>query len=290
MEHLLHSFARMINVPPVTRIRIIMIIALSILTLTKVILPKHIYFIREKAFSQPWRLITCFCYINSFLIEVVLYLLSCVDVSGYVEEDFDMEWLIFSLDRTKNLDSTKQDRLRREISRHKSYDFLYYQALVGATVIALITLADYMFGRSVYNMTLVFDHILFYLWCNNNANYRIDVFGLFSIRAEYLPWIQETLIWLFRKEAAQDVQRLMSGLPELIKLVFRREVFTSILVHFLVGHFWWFLRDFLLRQYYCEIEKHIGSIPVKHYKSSKLVALMVPPWYWFIFKQMGEER
>lgn len=292
------------GIPPVTRYWSIAILSTSILTTLRIVLAVQFVFIVDKAFSsQPWRLITSFCYFDDLLIELIINIWFIIRSSRYLEEGFSTKIALFPPNTINTLNSDQRNFLKRIIDRNKSIDYLYFVLLICGSIVAAVTYGSNNFDFKIHRLGSLLDDILLYIWCRSNPNLDVNMFGFFTIQTAYLPWCYTMLNWVLLKDFLTDFLALMSGNLRLIASVFTKPFVWRVVICYSLGHFWWFSRDFLLCQFYYDFNDERRQIrsetPKRIEQESRissyhniprriLTLILLPPWYWVILKKMRE--
>lgn len=103
------------GIPPVTRYWSIAILSTSILTTLRIVLAVQFVFIVDKAFSsQPWRLITSFCYFDDLLIELIINIWFIIRSSRYLEEGFSTKIALFPPNTINTLNTDQRNFLYKQ--------------------------------------------------------------------------------------------------------------------------------------------------------------------------------
>lgn len=299
-------FQWVLSIPPVTRYWSIAILLASILTTLRVVLPVQLVFIVDKTFSsQPWRLITSFCYFDDLLIELILNVWFIIRSSRYLEEGFTTKSALFP-NRIINQLSTEQKRLLKVIiDRNRSIDYLHFVLLICGSIVGAVTYGSNKFDFKIHRLGSLLDDILLYIWCRSNPDLDVNMFGFFTIRTAYLPWCYTMLNWVLLSDFMNDFLILMSGDLKLIASIFTKPFVWRVVICYSLGHFWWFTREFLLGQFYYDVNEERRKIrsetpkridqesrtPVYHNTPRKIIELiLLPPWYWVILKKLHERE
>ncbi|KAI0989890.1 hypothetical protein GJ496_006548 [Pomphorhynchus laevis] len=145
------------SIPIVTRLYTTFCVLTSIALQLDLVSPFQLYFNPDLVFRrfQIWRLVTCFFYFGKFGLNFILN-------------------LVFTYRYCRSLE---------EVSFHnRPADFIVLFAF-GWTLMILISLfTDVIFMGSSFTIMLV------YVWSRRNAMTRINIFGLITLSAPYLPW------------------------------------------------------------------------------------------------------
>jgi Derlin-2/3 len=136
--------------------------------------PFHLYFNWDLIYrrGEYWRLITSFLYCGGFSIDFL----------------FHMFFLyIHFIPNTKI--RVRYSRMLEEGSfRGRVSDFLYFLLLGGTAMIAATPLLTY-FSISIPFLSSPLTFMLVYVWSRRNPAVRMNLLGVFTFNAPYLPWV-----------------------------------------------------------------------------------------------------
>lgn len=293
-----------LSIPPVTRYWSIAILISSIITTFRLVLSITLVFLVEKAFgSQPWRLITSFCYFGELLIELILNIWFIIRSSRYLEEGYSTRLSLFPSTSINRLSPDQRTLLQTITDRNKSIDYLYFVLLICGSIIAGVTYGQYKFDFRIPTLGFLLDDILLYIWCRSNPNLEVNMFGFLTIRAAYLPWCYTLLNWVLLNYFLNSFLAIISGDMNQITSVFSQPFVWRIVICYTLGHFWWFTREFLLTQFYCDqnderrklrsetprrIEQQAKISPYQNISRQVLTFILLPPWYWVILRKLQQ--
>lgn len=278
--------------PPFTRYWCMAMIVAGSLTHFKVVNPISLAFIPEKTFNgQPWRLVTSFCYHNVLSFELFLHVWIVFSFMQSVEEGFITKATIFPKSFSRLLVEQKE-RLSLFAERNKTVDFLYFIVQIWATIVMANTYGYYKFNYRVVLMGDVLDGALVYIYCRTNPNLRLNLFGMFELRAVYMPLVNFLMAYVTSGEVFADLMAVVTGDFVNAFRMFKEESAWAYFLTYGVAHFWWFLREMLVPVIYHDHDSERSGLrdsTMAHYGAKKhyvireaLVMLLLPPWYWVL--------
>ena len=289
------------RVPPVTRYWLLLIIASATLTSLGWCSYKKILFTPQRTFwSQPWRLITAFCHFEglsfSLLVRVYYMMGSALDL----ESKFTTPLSMFPPRRMARLSESKHATLRAMVEAYKIPDYLYYMASIAALIIVVVTIGYYKLGINVSELSTVLDSVIWYIWCRQNPQSPVVIFGLFSIPGAYVPWCLTVMHAITQIDFAHQVYASLLLEASAVRLAVYMPFLWNEFVNYTVGHFWWFSRDFLLANVYFDKNEERRKIAWSETRQTQreyagrgplttsdlLRLFMLPPWYWSILNRV----
>jgi Derlin-2/3 len=171
---------------------------------------------------------------------------------------------------------------------------------IAVLIVVLVTIGYYKLGINVSELSTVLDSVIWYIWCRQNPQSPVVIFGLFSIPGAYVPWCLTVMHALMQIDFAQQVYASLLLEASAVRLAVYLPFLWNELVNYSVGHFWWFSRDFLLANVYFDSNEqrrkiawsetrrvqreYAGRGPVS--TSDLLRLFMLPPWYWGILSRV----
>lgn len=217
-----------------------------------------------------------------------------------LESKFNTPLWLFPPRRMARLSESKHAALRNIVEAHTTVDFLYYMVSIAVLIVVLVTIGYYKLGINVSELSTVLDSVIWYIWCRQNPQSPVVIFGLFSIPGAYVPWCLTVMHALMQIDFAQQVYASLLLEASAVRLAVYLPFLWNELVNYSVGHFWWFSRDFLLANVYFDSNEqrrkiawsetrrvqreYAGRGPVS--TSDLLRLFMLPPWYWGILSRV----
>ncbi|MCP8716096.1 MAG: derlin [Asgard group archaeon] len=287
-----------VNVPPVTKSWSGMkSITAALISLQRIKLVSLV-FIPEKAFGKEfWRFFTSFCVSKGISFELMFELFLLRTSSGEVERNFITNETILPEYIIDEFDQNQHDLLNQFMERNKAIDYLYFLIQISLSIILLVTLLYYKLGIIIFNLGDLLCRILTYFDSQNRPNVEIHMFGLFTLRRVYFPWMI-ALLNIIQSRNIQD---------DFIKLIiygdlsfFNNSTVWFFIISTILGHFWWYCRELLLSKvHYDPIDsrRHAKRIALQRFGVYKidlvrmfLMYLFVPPWYWIILSRIKNRR
>ncbi|KAK6197361.1 Der1-like family-domain-containing protein [Scheffersomyces amazonensis] len=274
------------SIPPVTRYWSMLIFAVGFYSS---IAPENkmlVLFIPDKAFSsQPWRLITGFCYFGDLSLELVINMVLSLKAVRYLEESYTCPSSLFPTSIVNTLTPNQKAKLSGLRENYKTLDFLYLLVQICVSLLVLVTYAFYKMNYKILSPGLLLDDSLLYIWCRCNPNLIVPLFGIINLKIAYLP-----LCYTLIRSILEGI--FLKDLDRLVHLDF--SVFTSMFAFrhataYGVAHFWWYYRYFIIPKFYADeklktdLRHNTNAIyGVKKYDVvPNLIRLLVlPPWYW----------
>ncbi|KAM4051491.1 derlin-3 [Anomaloglossus baeobatrachus] len=146
------------HIPSVTRAYTIACFITTAAVQINLVSPLQIYFNPDLIFKrlQIWRLVTNFLYF------------------GHLGFSFLFN-MIFTYRYCKMLEETS--------FRGRTADFVFMFLFGGLTITLFGLFVDLTFFGQAFTLMLV------YVWCRKNPSVRINILGLVTVRAPYLPWV-----------------------------------------------------------------------------------------------------
>lgn len=278
-------------VPPFTRYWSSSILVTSIVTASKLTLHMNLIFKPDKIYNEPWRLVTSFCYINDFSLQLVFLVWMISQSCRNMEEQFSSHKSLFP-----PLNNRQLRLLDGVISRYKSADFVYYIFQICCSVVLMVSFGYYYLGYKTSFLAPILEEIILYLWCRTSPHLDINVFGLFNIRRAYLPWFTIGINLLFNRTFLSEILLIILGDYQRIFSLLKDEYFWKIFVSITLSHFWWFVREFALNDLYFNTNpdaRRLRSETLQKYGVTNdnwirrtLVVLLTPPWYYRVLKMI----
>lgn len=103
--------------------------------------------------------------------------------------------------------------LEAEFYRNRTADFFYLFVIGGALMCLLANFVNLLFLGQTFAIMLV------YIWSRRNPAIRMNLFGLFSFQAPYLPWVLLGISVMIGSSTVVDI------------------------IGIIVGHFYYFFED-----------------------------------------------
>ncbi|GAB4838998.1 ER-associated protein degradation protein [Ancistrocladus abbreviatus] len=144
--------------------------------------PAHIALLFEPVFKkfQIWRLCTNFFFLGGFSINFGIRLLMIARYGVQLEQGpFD----------------------------RRTADFLWMMIFGSLTLLVLSVIP--MFWSPFLGMSLVF--MLIYVWSREFPNAQINIYGLFTLKGFYLPWVMLALDVIFGSPLLPDLLGIVAG-------------------------------------------------------------------------------
>ncbi|KAK6460199.1 Der1-like family-domain-containing protein [Scheffersomyces coipomensis] len=287
------------SIPPVTRYWSLLIVGLSIYSSFVPDKKMLLVFLPEKAFgTQPWRLLTGFCYFGDFSIQLVINMFLSLRSIRYVEQSYNSDSSLFPPFMMNGLSPNQRSKIILLKEMYQTLDFLYFMVQISFTILAIVTYGFYKFNLKIIYPGMILDDSILYIWSRTDPNMVVNLFGFLNLRIAYLPFIYVLLRSVLEKRFLQDLEKLLR---------FDMTVFQSMfawkhLIAYGVGHLWWFMRYFLLPKLYANSNKLKSDervktlnqyrININKYKIMPdiLRLILLPPWYWIIMIDMKYNR
>ncbi|CAK7893814.1 hypothetical protein CAAN1_02S09010 [[Candida] anglica] len=176
---------------------------------------------------------------------------------------------------------------------NKTYDYIYYVFLITLSIIGSVTLGR---NRGLFTMPYlgpILSEVLLYIWCRNNAEVEINFLGILRMKSAYLPWCHVLWDWLTSPNFQLDLYSIFQK-NIYIGVIFTSAYFWKSILTLGLGHFWWFVRDFLAIQFYSDANEErrllrlsgkrqiqrAGFIRRRFNISRFISRILLPPWYW----------
>nr|VZI36855.1 unnamed protein product [Spirometra erinaceieuropaei] len=177
MDELRHEIA---NMPPITKFYAASCLFLSIAVHLGILSPLQLYFNPSLVFGelQLWRLITCFCFF------------------GHI--DFNFFFNMYFVYRYCRM-------LEENYYYGRSADFLMMFIFGGCLSIIAGMFLQMLFLSHVLTMMLV------YVWSRRSPSVRLNIMGLFTVNAPYLPWVFFAISYLLGNNASVDFVGIVIG-------------------------------------------------------------------------------
>lgn len=95
--------------------------------------------------------------------------------------------------------------LETEFYRNRTADFFYLFLIGGALMTTLAYFVNLLFLGQTFAIMLV------YIWSRRNPLIRMNLFGLFSFQAPYLPWVLLTISVIIGGSTVVDIIGIVVG-------------------------------------------------------------------------------
>lgn len=150
------------SIPIVTRVHASLVVLITLLSTLELVSPFHLYYNYSLVFNkyQFHRLFSTFLYSGNLSIDFLFHLFFLVRYSRMLEENS---------------------------FRNRTFDFLYLFILACPALIVSVSLLGSWVNIPFLSSPLTF--LLVYIWSRRNPHLRMNMLGLFSFSAPYLPWV-----------------------------------------------------------------------------------------------------
>ncbi|VDK27386.1 unnamed protein product [Taenia asiatica] len=168
------------SVPPITRTYTLLCLALTISVHLHILSPLQIYFNPYLILHdfQLWRLVSCFCYFGTIDFN---FLFNMIFVYRYCR------------------------MLEENQFYGRSADFLMMFLFGGVLSIVAAIFLQMIFLSHVLTTMLV------YVWSRNNPSVMLNILGLITVHAPYLPWVFFAISYILGNNATMDFVGIVIG-------------------------------------------------------------------------------
>lgn len=300
-----------VDIPPFARAWLASIVVLSVATSNGIVEPIKLIFIPNKIMKEPWRLVTLFCYFGPLSFALVQNLLLISRSTSSLEGAYMYDAGMIPEHLTRSLDLELSVRLKMKVEKYKMIDFAYFIFQIAASIImaasATYTLLGFA-GTSLVFPAPILERSLLYIWCKTSPEGELIILG-FPVKAKYALWVTQLLYGLLSEDFIRITVAFRSGLRRGMWTLLTCDSTVELMVVFLVAHFWWYVRYFLLGDLYNENKTVARRARAQAYKKITLVevgdswsnslrlmlpctvlALVTPPWYWVICGQLRAQQ
>jgi Derlin-2/3 len=280
------------QVPPFTRYWSICILGCSIVTSLKLTSHMNLLFKPDKAFNnEPWRLLTSFCYISDFSLQLVFNVWMLSQSCRNLEDTFISHQSLFP-----PLNGRQQRLLQASINHYKFADFLYYMFQICCSILIMVSIGYYYLNYRVSQLAPILQEVILYLWCRTSPHLDINIFGLLNIRRAYVPWVTILVNLLFNRIFLSEIVSIVLGDYSRIMVLLKDEYFWKNFIIIGLGHTWWFVREFLMNDLYFNKNNQsrlLRQQTLQRYGISNdnwikrgLIVLLRPPWYYQVLNML----
>ena len=186
----------------------------------------------------------------------------------------------------------KRQRLVEFADTNKTIDFLYFVFQIWLSIVIVNTIGYYKYNFRVVFPGDVMDEILLYIDCRSRPNIVINLMGLFDVRVVYLPVINIIFNYVLSGNVFADLVGILTGNFENSFKGFKKDVVWMYLMIYVLGHFWWYMREYLMQVVYYDLDRERSNLRGKtmdqygvnrvNFIREALVVLVLPPWYWVV--------
>jgi hypothetical protein len=317
MDHLIQW---MREIPPVSGCWTLSIVVSALLVSLGVCLPLQFSFQVSRLRTQPWALVTPFCYYGRLLFDLVISAWFLLRTARYVEDSYTTPRALMPLrglwagagagagGRASahvryRLTAHQETLLAAHLERNRTVDFLYRVCLICALIVAVATMGWYYRWFNMWNLAPVLSDVLLYTHCRSNPDQVTHFLGMVPIRNLHLPWIYTMVSVMLLPDFHRDVMTIMHVLGSvwgraafLGTLLSQRYYLWKALVCITLAHLWWFFGDFLPTELY--YDRNAARRKAQAQRDSPLrpnalllavKAVLLPPWYWRTMERVSHQ-
>lgn len=296
----------MLSTPPVTRVWIGLILMISSAISLQLVNPSKLLYLPGSTLFL--RLFTTFSTWGPIGFTLLIQIMLLKNICGGLERSYQLELGMFPRRVVRLLDERKRALLKKKLERLRALDFAWFMGqLMFSVVVAAHLLRRYLQQFSVppWMFGYVLDNVLLYISGKTSPEEGITIL-IIMVKKRYAFWILATINYIFSDEV-NKVPSIWSedGTIASLKYIFKGQLLWCTLLKAIVGHFWWFIRFFLLEDLYNEsktesreawqtaFEVYETRDPVKE-KLQSVVGdffrfLVIPPWYAVIVPRLVDE-
>lgn len=275
---------RLRDIPPFTRYWLGGIVSTAVLSSLSIVSKNSFTYVPEKLWTQPWRIITSFCYFGDFLVGFFINLWFLVMKSQVLENHYTLNGTSLPYLLSRKLDAGRRTTLLLKMENNSTADYVYFIGQVSASILIASSLAEMYIFMRFSELGSFLQEIIGYIWSRVNSNAEANVFGLFTVPMPYIPFIFTAVNMVF------TFLRLPTGARNLTHLSKFRAVFYEIIISYSISHFWWFTKFYLLDSVYRNGRKekrreHLEKVYKKkqvNFLEEIILIFFLPPWYWVI--------
>ncbi|GEQ70444.1 hypothetical protein JCM33374_g4121 [Metschnikowia sp. JCM 33374] len=284
---------------PVTKTWVCAIGALAAMTSMNWVSIVKLVFSPARVFSEPWRLITSFCYFGDLQVLLIQNIVVIAQTNDPLEamylykiEYMPHAWVQF-------LDKDSKAKLREEIEARKTYDFAHFMARIAVSIVAtVVCLSRWVdVSREFLLLGPVLEKVILYILCRNTPSEYISFMGI-SIMAKYLPFLTHFIEFLFSKEFQKFSLTFHQGMFRAMGEFLTSGLVKQSLIVLTISHFWWYIQFFYLE--YVDVgfststqeEWSKAYTAIRKNRSVWLDLpnfyryLITPPWYYFVTRRL----
>lgn len=299
------DIANVFAIPPVTRAWIGSIVVISSACSLNLLNPMKLHYL-----PGMWpRLFTTFSTWGNLSFVLLIQLLYLRSTCGGLERPYQIEIGMFPRSVARLLDDRKRALLKQKLEAYKSLDFAWFLGQIALSAVVAFHLQQNITGNytvTYWAMGHVLDNILLYISGKLSPNEGFTLFILI-IKKRYAFWAYGLASYLFTDEFLLIPQIYAQfGLKLTIEHIITGPFLWCTIFKMLVGHFWWFVRFYLLGDIYNEIKTESREAwlaafdpyetrdPLKeklqYFVSDVLRFIVLPPWYAFIVPKLVNEE
>lgn len=292
------------DMPPVTKVRVIAVIALAFLVTNGLIPYSRLHYLPQRIWTEPWRVVTLFFFLGDLLLSLLIGLYQMSKSFADLERGFVLNIDMIPRHVKAQLEEL-QEELAETIERNHTWDFSYFIAQIAVSIIAAVTLLR-MFGTGnrIEHLGPVLNALVFHIRCRINPEQDVMILG-FRVTAKYGSLVMLLVTFLLSIDFSEMVQGFSSSFRLGFQTFFRSELFCLMVLTFTVGHFWWFVHFFLMGEVYNESlsarrKEYAEAYAVYGRGGHKasisdtihdvLLVFLLPPWYWLEFARLGTQQ
>lgn len=295
------------NIPPFARAWLASIAVVSVATSNGIIDPLKVVFIPSKVADEPWRLVLLFCYFGPVSLALVQNLLLISRSASSLEGAYIYNTGMMPKTLTERLEEPQRDQLRQLVEDNRTIDFAYLAIQMAASIVvassAMYVLLGFS-GTSLIFLGPILERSLLYIWCKNAPEAEQVVLG-FPIRAKYALWLTQVLYGLLSEDFIPVTKAFRYGFMYGLRQLLTCEFIVELVVVFLVAHFWWYTRFFLLDDLYNETKTNTRKSATEAYAKvwpagvssllkvglpRLLQKLVTPPWYFVVCTRLYAQQ
>ncbi|KAI5964268.1 uncharacterized protein KGF55_002210 [Candida pseudojiufengensis] len=303
------------NLPPITKTWCLSTIIISTLLTLKKLKFINLLFIPDKIINQGqnWRILTTFITFGELSIDLIFKIWEIQSSCSKLENSFLLSKSILPFGVLENFNEFQLQTLNQFIERNKTIDFFYFFGQICLSIILCSLYLHYKFKITIMNLGSVLIQIFIYYESKLRPLQQINFFGILQFNNLYYPYFSAFLNLLLNERfnfendnQQQNQQQPPQGGPFIfgsLRSLFNKPVLYFYLVSFILGHFWWFSREIMIKDLHYNEEND----DLKKYKIRKqtltrssvwkfniirelLVFLLLPPWYWIIISKIKNQR
>lgn len=290
-------------IPPVTRVWIGSIVAISSALSLNLLNPKKLHYL-----PGMWlRLFTAFSTWTDLSFKLLINMIYLKSICGGLERLYQIELGMFPK-AVRQLDDQKRALIKQKFEQYRTYDFAWFLLQNALSAVLAFHLQQNITGAFFvppWAMGPVLEDILLYISGKLSPNEGFTLFVII-IKKRYAFWAYAGLTYLFTEEFSYiPMKYAESGLIPTIQYILTGSYLWCVIFKMLVGHFWWFVRFYLLEDLYNESKTETREAwqsafdayetrdPAKE-KLQNLVGdilrfIVLPPWYAFIVPRIANE-
>ncbi|KAF3985911.1 hypothetical protein FT663_02947 [Candidozyma haemuli var. vulneris] len=299
--------ANIIAIPPVTRIWLGSVLVISSAISLSLVHPAKLHYLLG---ASSWlRIFTTFSTWGEIGFQLLLRMMFAKVTCGNIEQSYILELGMFPRRVVRSLDERKRTLLKQKFEQYKTFDFAWFLFQLAMSTIVAAHLQRYVTGTFVvppWVMGYVLDNVLFYISGKLTPEEGIPVF-IVMVKKRYAFWAFSFINYFLSDEFLTIPQMYSQwGTLQTIRFIATGPVLWCTISKSLIGHFWWFVRYYLLEDLYNEsktvsreawqsaFDAYETRDPLKE-KLKTVVGdvlrfIVLPPWYTVIVPRLIQEE